>query len=362
MNIAIDIKAFKNGNTGIARYLREILDILQKIDSVNNYTLYSSCKVDYKLNNSNWNYHFDNWKLPGIFWQQIRLPSLLKRDKIDVLWSPEQICPIFGISNIKIVTTIHDNVSYHYPKTVKFTAHMIFKFIYPRVLKRSNRLITVSEYIKNDTINIFKKYQNLKYKIIAIPNGKPEWNIPSNYKSSERKNHLLYVGNPEPRKNLITLLKALEILKKQKISIPLHLVGPKGWKNKSFFEYIENSSISTNIIRLGYLSDKELQNEYLQCKAFIYPSLYEGFGLPLLEALSLDTLILTSKDTVMEEVTKNTAIYFDPTDSTDLANKIKLIYEKDFNRNIFLDNSKSQLRLYSWEKNAYELLKIFTSI
>lgn len=361
MRIAVDIKAFKNGNTGIARYLREILDSLQRLDQSNEYFLFSSCNSDYNIVNRKWKIYSENWKLPGIVWQQIKLPFLLKKHKIDILWAPEQICPIFGIRNIKIITTIHDNVSYHFPKTVKFTAHVIFKFIYPRVLKRSNLLITVSEYIKNDTLKIFKQISNLKDKIIAIPNGKPNWKIPQNYKPENRNDFLLYVGNPEPRKNLISLIKALEILHENGLDIKLHLVGPKGWKNKKFFNYLEHSPISKNIVSLGYLTDNELEMEYLNCKALIYPSLYEGFGLPLLEALSLDTLVLTSKDTVMEEVAGKSAMYFNATEAKDMAKHIKNIYNKNFSRNKYLKNATVQLNKYSWENTTKTLMKHLTT-
>lgn len=359
MKIAVDIKAFKNGNTGIARYLRELLDQLQKIDKSNEYILFSSCKTDYKLKNKNWKIISDNWKLPGIFWQQFKLPKLLKKYNSDLLWSPEQICPVFGELGIPIVTTIHDNVSYHFPKTVKFTAHIIFKIIYPKVLVKSTKLITVSKYIKADTIHLFKRIYGINKKTIAIPNGKPEWKTPQNYDFKNRGNYLLFVGNAEPRKNLISLIRALEILEQDNCPVELHLVGPKGWKNKGLDKYIKNSRANKNIKRLGYLSDEELIREYLNCKAFIYPSLYEGFGLPILEAFILDTIVLTSENTAMEEVAGKGAVFFNSQNAKDIANKIKFLYSDNFQSENYKIDMEKQLEKFSWETSALNHLQVF---
>ena len=131
----------------------------------------------------------------------------------------------------------------------------------------------------------------------------PPWLPPQGYVESKRENFLFFAGNLEPRKNLVRLIGALEILRrKHGMTIPLHLAGPAGWKNQSLQALIESSIIRKDIILLGYLSEENLKREYSSCKALVYSSLYEGFGLPVLEALSLDCMVLTSEGTVMQEV------------------------------------------------------------
>ena len=167
--------------------------------------------------------------------------------------------------------------------------------------------------------------------------------------------------NQEPRKNLIGLIKALEIVNLRSRSIELHLVGPAGWKNKELKKRIEKSPIRNNIKIMGYVTEQELKQEYLSCKALIYPSFYGGFGLPALEALELDCLILTSGNTVMEDIAEDCAIFFDTLRAEDIANKIEQIYSSDFDRQAYLVNRKKVLDKYSWNKSAQKLLSLFMS-
>lgn len=360
MRIAIDIKSFKNGTTGIARYLRSILDCLQKIDTKNEYFLFECWSSDYFPVNKKWKKFYTSWKLPGILWQQFILPFQLRKYNIEVLWAPEQVCPLFFMKGIKIITTVHDIAFIHFPETFQPSTLLILKHLFPRVIIKSNFLATVSNYIKNDMLSTYSKICK-NANVISCTNGKPNWHIPSDYSAENRKDFLLSVGNIEPRKNLSNLVKALEILYDKGFNVPLHLVGPRGWKNSELHTYIANSLIKKNIHFKGYLPEDDLKNEYLTCKALIYPSLYEGFGLPILEALCMDCLVLTSKETVMEEIAKNCAIYFDPNNPNDIAKAIKKIYLPDFDRSYYLKNNKKVLDNYSWNKSAQKLLDLFTS-
>lgn len=360
MRIAIDIKAFKNGTTGIARYLRSILDHLQKIDTKNEYFLFECWSSDYFPVNKKWKKIYTSWKLPGILWQQFILPFQLRKYNIEVLWAPEQVCPLFFMKGIKIITTVHDIAFIHYPETFQPSTLLILKHLFPRVITKSNFLVTVSNYITNDMFSTYSKICK-NANVISCTNGKPDWHIPSDYSAENRKDFLLFVGNIEPRKNLFNLVKALEILCDKGFNVSLHLVGPSGWKNNELYTYIANSRIKKIIHFKGYLPEDDLKNEYLTCKALIYPSLYEGFGLPTLEALCLDCLVLTSKETVMEELAKNCAIYFDPNNSYDIASAIEKIYTANFNRSNYLIDKESILKEYSWTKSAQKLLSLFMS-
>jgi len=360
MRIAIDIKHFKHGSSGIARYLTSIMDCLQEIDNKNEYFLFECRPSTYAVRNPKWRKILIPWKLSGTFWQQVLLPYHLRRNKIDVLWAPEQTCPVLFKKSYCIVTTIHDLVYIHYPHTCQLTTRIVYSILSPMVFKKSDSLVTVSEYIADDVRNTFKKL-SLNKKIRAIPNGKPDWRLPSTYSPFDREDFLLFVGNLEPRKNIVNLIKAIIILKQRGLKINLHLAGPQGWKNKKIHEIMNNPEIQKQIIYLGYLSEEELKNEYLICKALVYPSIYEGFGLPVLEALCLDCLVLTSRKTVMEEIAKNAAIYFDPNDPEDIATAIEKIYDKTFDREKFLAVSREGiLEEYSWRNTAEKLLDVLT--
>lgn len=357
MRIGVDIKIFRIPQSGIPRYVREILTILQKIDTENEYILYEPTPTQFEIFNPKWKKTTIASKLPGTVWLQTRLPKFIRKDKIDVLWCPEQMCPFFRIDGCRIVTTIHDFAFRHYPETLQFTTALILRFFFIRVIHNSTLMVAVSDFTKSEAVKLYPTFPSAR--IATATCGAPSWSVPFDYSCENRKNNLLFVGNLEPRKNLQNLILALEILKRENMEINLHIVGPRGWKRKKILEIIEKSSIRNQIIFKGFLSESELHDEYLTCKAFVYPSIYEGFGIPVLEALSLDCLVLTSKGTVMQEIAKECAIYFDPMNPSDIADKIRSIYMDSFDRNAFLKEKDYILKKHSWMNAASDLLKAF---
>jgi glycosyltransferase involved in cell wall biosynthesis len=289
-------------------------------------------------------------------WQQLVLPFLLKKYAVDVLWAPEQICPVFFVKKTKIVTTIHDCVLYHFPQTSQKSVRIVYSILFKPTIKSSAKLIAVSDFIRQDFLDSYHSIAKPE-KTITITHGKPDWKIPTDYLPEQRESFLFFAGNNEPRKNLLNLIKALELAHDDGLIIPLHLAGPAGWKNKDMADYIRNSRICSQITFLGYCSDAELKHQYLSCKAFVYPSLYEGFGLPVLEALCLDCLVVTSKNTVMEEIAGKSALYFNPVDPADIAALLKTIYAPAFTRNTYLHHKNNILQNYSWELAAKKILQ-----
>jgi glycosyltransferase involved in cell wall biosynthesis len=358
VRIGIEIKAFKNNNTGVSRYLREILDVLQKTDFENDYILFECKHSEYRVINSRWKKVTTPWKLPGILYQQFILPFLLIRFGVDLLWSPEQICPIFFLRKIKVILTIHDLVPFHFPKTSQWSVRLIHTIFGLASLHVASVFITVSDYIRKDFLAVYGAIFPGKA-IIAVHNGKPRWLLPQDYSPENRLTFLFFAGNAEPRKNLISLVQGLEILFNKGLIVPLHIAGPSGWKNREFIKYCQKSRIKNQIQFIGYCFDDKLIEQYLSCKAFIYPSLYEGFGLPVLEALCCDCLVLTSRGTVMQEIAGTCALYFNPYDPKDIARIIESVFSESFDRNEYLRGKNSVLQNYSWEKSAQSLLNVF---
>jgi glycosyltransferase involved in cell wall biosynthesis len=358
MRIGVDIKAFKNGTTGIARYLRSILDELQKLDQENEYFLFSCAPSDYVLSNPRWKKIITRWQLPGILWQQFLLPGLLKKNRIDVLWAPEQVCPVFFTRSIRIITTVHDLTFLHYPDTCVWSNRWIQRIFFPLAISRSETLAPVSDYIGRDVNRWYPRRVHMT-NLVTIPNSGQGWSVPEGYDPSQRNDFLFFAGNREPRKNLIRLIRALELLhNRDGLTVPLHIAGPSGWKNQTLISLINKSPIKGSITCLGYISEEELKQEYLTCKALMYPSLYEGFGLPILEALSLDCLILTSAGTVMQEIAGEAAVYVDAENVSSIADAITLVYGTNFNRNKYLNAGKNIVSQYGWKTSAASLLAI----
>lgn len=354
MRIGIDIKAFKNGRTGISRYLRNLLKQLEELDRENSYYLFECRPSEYKFENPKWKKILIRWRLPGILWQQFILPFYLKKYKIDLLWAPEQICPVFykGI----IFTTVHDLVAVRFPETCQTSNKYIQKFLFPLTIKSSSYLLPVSNVVAEEIKKYYGHILN-NCNIVVVPNGSPQW-MPE-MKNSNRRDFLFFAGNMEPRKNLLNLIEALEILYKKGIKIPLHIAGPSGWKNKKIFSKLNSSPVVHYVKFLGYISEEKLIEEYKTCRAVIYPSLYEGFGLPILEAMCFGCRIMTSKGTVMEEIAKKCARYFDPFDSSDIASCIEHTLSEPLPNERELEMYREILLTYSWEKSASQLYSIF---
>jgi glycosyltransferase involved in cell wall biosynthesis len=360
MNIGIDIKAFKNGKTGISRYLRTLMDHLQEIDHENDYYLFECVPSKYKITNLRWKIRTTSWKLPGILWQQVVLPFYLKSNKIDVLWAPEQICPVFCKGAHKIITTIYDLTALRFPETCQTTNLLIQKCLFPMTMRRSTLLIPISDFVKQEVEYFYPKHSASRL-IKVVPCGGPDWVLPSDHDRFKRENFLFFAGNMEPRKNLPRLIDALELLHNSGFKVPLHVAGPLGWKHKELRDKIEASPIRDSIKFVGYLSEEELQAQYLKCKAVIYPSYYEGFGLPVLEAFSMNTPVLTSKGTVMEEIAGDLALYFDPFDPVSIATTIRGLLNSEF-KEITESKKNSILEKYKWRDSAKLLKSCFECV
>lgn len=353
MKIGIDITTLAEGNSGIQVYIKNILHHLQDIDIKNHYYLFERSVSGFTVNNQNW--RIITRKIPRFIgsrtiWFHWLLPRLLNKYRIEVLWSPEYICPIHIRKKIAVIVTIYDCTFLRFPETMIPAQLFQYRFLVFKSIKRACTVTTISSYIKKEILSRVSCYSQKR--IVVAPCGKPPWELPAGYSPQSRSDFLFFAGNFEPRKNIITLIKALEHLFQAGVSVPLHIAGQSGWNNQEVHDYIKKSPVEKNITFLGYISEEQLISNYCRCKALVFPSLYEGFGMPVLEALCLDCLVLTSKDTVMQEVCGNAALYFDPRDSADLAKKILMIFQPGFDREVYLQNRKEKLKHYNWKTSA----------
>jgi len=356
MNIGVETTALAYGATGVCRYIRCILDELQQIDSQNRYTLFECKESDYKPVNPNWKKLHCNRKMRAMVWLQLTLPKLLKEHNIDVVWTPTQICPVLRMpSRIKIAVTVHDFAVLRYPEMITPLNLFLKRFLIPMAIKKSAALMPVSEYVKRELIE-FYPYVGRSRKIIkTVGNGAKD--LGGGGKSVKRENFLFFPGNLEPRKNHLRLFKALEIVTAAGFDLNLRLAGPAGWKNVELFRQMNSGPLKDRIKYLGFVTDEELRNQYLSCAALIFPSIYEGFGIPVLEALKLGTPVLTSRGTVMEEIAGESAMYFDPYDADSIAATIINFLKTGgapINHNI--------LERYTWRRAAESMLEVFEEL
>lgn len=279
--------------------------------------------------------------------EQFELIRKIPKDT-DIMWSPHYNIPIFYKG--KLLVTVHDVFHLAMPQFVNGIHKRLYaKFMFQMVKKKADKIVCVSKF----TANELKKYVGVdEKKISVIYNGvDEEWfNVPFG-KPVHNKPYLLFVGNVKPHKNLVNLVKAFKLIKDE-IPHDLIIVGKKeGFITGDNHIYDLVKDIPDRIIFTGYVDNNLLKQYYKQADLFIFPSLYEGFGLPPLEALAVGTNVICSDIPVLREILKNKVKYFDTMDFKSIAECI--IKYKMCNVN--------KIREYNWEKatNAYiEILNI----
>ncbi len=276
---------------------------------------------------------------------------------------------VFPYQTAKKVMSIYDLSSSRYPQYADSVALQYCKRL-TQCLKWTDAVITISESSKQDIVEylsfppekIFVTPLASRYTPDDLRNlDLEEKSVELNFNFSQP--YLLFVSNIEPRKNITAIIKAFNWLKQnQKIEHKLVLIGKKGWKYSPIFEEIENSSWRNEIYHLNYLSDDSVALFYSKADVFVYPSHYEGFGLPVLEAMTLGAPVVTSNTSSMPEVAGNAAILIDPNDFMQLAEAIlKVISDRQLRQDLII-RGKAQANLFSWENTARETLKAYRSL
>lgn len=283
-------------------------------------------------------------KLKSHLWEQISLPLFFINKKHYLLLNFSGLGPIIIKNKI---STIHDVSFLHNPTWFSKSYYLLYKLLTPLTIKTSRRIFTVSEFSKSE---ILKYYPfTLSENIDVIYNAVDSLKI---YESSNSitKQNLLTVGSLDPRKNLQSLLKAMELLTDNE---ELHIIGGA---NRVFAESINLSTQKNNVKFLGRVSESELKQEYSNAKLFILPSLYEGFGIPPLEALHAGCDIAISDIPVFREIFEDAAIYFNAEDPYDISKKISMFLHGDIK--IEEKAKKRILKKFSWESSAEKIINI----
>ncbi|MBK9938965.1 MAG: glycosyltransferase family 4 protein [Chitinophagaceae bacterium] len=292
------------------------------------------------------------WKL----WYDIKVPVILKRYKVDVFVSCDGFCSLG--TKVPQCLVVHDLAFLHYPSTIKKSHLLFYKRYTPKFLGKAISIATVSEFSKKD---IIAQYGTDAKKINVVYNGVKEVFNPINNeakatiknKYTDGKEYFIYAGSIHPRKNLITLLKAFSVFKKrQQTNMKLVLAGRLAWQYESFEKDLKSYKYRNDVVLTGYVEDAVLADIIGAAYAQVYPSLFEGFGVPVLEAMRCDVPVITSADSAMQEIAKDAALYADANSHTDIANKMMLLYKDENLRKELILKGRQIVKQYSWDKTA----------
>lgn len=313
---------------------------------------------------------------PKKLWTQIGLPLALFNDcrlkgrQINVFFTPTHYAPRF--SPVPTVISVMDLSYIHYPKLFKKTDFYQLRSWTAYSIRKATRVFTISQASKNDIINhyavskekVVVTYPGIKLKTqmpklkSTPPVGGQNSNILEKY--SIDKKYILFVGTLQPRKNIVRLIEAFsKIVDKQ---IQLVIIGKKGWMYEDILLAPKKYNVESRVKFLEFVPGEELPIFYKNALCFVLPSLYEGFGLPVLEAMQEGCPVITSNISSLPEAGGDAALYIDPKDTNDIAEKIEEVIKNESVRNKMIQKGYDQVKKFSWEKTAQETLKILEEV
>lgn len=372
LRIGIDCRLWNE--TGVGRYTRNLVKNLVQIDEENKYVLF--CLKKYReeilkqVQDGKFKVVVSNIRWHSID-EQIKFPRIIQKEKLDLMHFTYFSIPVF--LNTPFVITIHDLIINHFStgeaSTLPSPFYSLKKIGYKSVIaiaaKRAKKIITVSQATKEEIVAHLKiKPEKIVVTYEGVDAGiqNSELRIKNDQKFP-KESYFLYVGNAYPHKNLNNLIKAFtKLIEEEKLKTKLVFVGKEDYFYKRLKNSIKNS-LKESVIFLHNVNDKDLAYLYKNAKACIMPSLMEGFGLPVLEAMANKCLVLASDIYSHREICREAAVYFDPLNVNDIFEKMKLVCLNDLNNfSKIVEDGFTQSRKFSWEKMAEQTLKVYEEI
>ncbi len=365
MDIGIIADALNSPSTGVGNYTRNLIDNLQyTILGSDTISLINHMKTDPEA--------FPNIIVSNPFpilktyaWYPY-LVKKLRNYNLDVIHNPTQ-APTYFQLNQKYVLTVHDVTTQILPESHTSYRVAIYNRLFPKTLKSADKIIAVSNHTKQDLVKHYGVPED-NIQVIYEAAGNEFRPLPQKEKISIIKRYklnfpyILYVGTLEPRKNIPTLIKAFEIVKKTNMDKKLVITGKMGWKCDSIFEYVAAKGLQKDIIFTGYVPNADLPGLYNNADLLIYPSQYEGFGLPPLEAMACGCPVITSNTSSLPEVVGDAGVQIDPSSPHSLADAVLWLLNDDSIRKEFAKKGLEQSRQFSWRKCAEETMQVFRDV
>lgn len=370
MKIAIEAqRIFRPNKHGMDFVALESIRELQKIDKANEYFIFVSPGEDSCLQESE-NVHIIELHCPTYpLWEQVALPRMISKIKPDLLHCTSNTAPIN--CPVPLILTLHDIIFLEPRQSNNKSLYQNMGWYYrrlvvPRILSQCRKIITVSHFERN---RIKEALQLPDEQITTVYNGYSNHFFPREKASSITKKYiqedsfLFFLGNTDPKKNVPCTLKAYSIYRERSVNpLPLLVADIKDEVLNSLLKEQNIEHIRPFITSPGYVSNMDLPYLYSGAFAFLYTSLRESFGIPLLEAMACGTPVVTSNTSSMPEVGGKNALLTDPTNAEDIAEKLISLEKNSFFYNEQVSYGLERVKLFSWGKTAQDLLSIYHNI
>ena len=372
MRIGLDGYPLAEARTGVGHYTLELARAVALIAPSDQFELVSPAPFDSsalaEINQANLSnlraVHLKTSRIRGHWWA-VGLPLYAKNARFDLFHGTNFEVPFW---NRRTVVTIHDLSTLLHRDKHRGSLARRARLRLPIVAKLAKKIITPTESVQREVCKHLPVKAN---RVIAIPSAArqsfrpvpPEQTVETRRKLAIEDDFLLFVGTLEPRKNLLTLLKAFDqIVRQTSLRPQLVIAGGEGWLMDVTFSFIKQSGIGDRLRLTGYLADDELRALYSACRIFIYPSLYEGFGLPPLEAMACGAPVIAGRVPALQEVLGNAARLVDPLDVEALAGSIVELMENEEERRRLASDGPKHAAKFSWAETARRTLQVYRDV
>ena len=367
MHIGFDAKRAFNNQSGLGNYSRNLISALYYNYPENQYILYTPYdkKELFRISGNNLNTRFPSKKLHQIFpsyWRSFIISNEINKDKLDIYHGLSNELPVnIKRSKIKSVVTIHDLIFLRHPEMYNIADRWIYNKKFYSACRTANRIVAVSKQTADDIINFYNiksgkidiVYQGCNPVFFEKHDESIKNFIKQKYQLPER--FILYVGTIESRKNLLNLIKAVHI---GKLDIPLVAIGRKKGYYKIIEDYIYSNSIN-NILFNDVIENEELPAFYQLADVFVYPSFFEGFGIPVLESLASGTPVITTKGGCFSEAGGPDSLYIDPAKPEEIADALKNVLNDSRLRAKMIENGYNYAGRFTPDKISSNIMEIY---
>jgi len=363
LRIAVDARPLAHPYTGIGRYTESLLRHL--VRSGHQWFLYSDRVIAPRFEIDDHVQLRMGGTIPGspfsLLYSQLVFPRWSRGDCVNIFWSPRHHLPLYLPDSVTGVVTLHDFAWKRFPHTMRPGNRLLERMLMGPSLKRAAGILAVSEFTARE---LDAEYPECSGRCVVIPGaaalpeaaGETGIELPADP-------YLLFVGTPEPRKNLETLMRAYaRMAARVERRFDLMLVGAGGWGGFDPIAEIEEPGLKRRVRRLGRVSDLELHRIYANARALVFPSLYEGFGLPALEAMLRGVPVIASNRAALPELVGETGMLIDPESVSELADAMQSICQDDALHGELSARARARAERYNWKTSAELTLAALGSI
>jgi Glycosyltransferase len=369
LKIGIVTNYIEDGNPSHITYITNLVNNLRAIDDSNEYWLIHHTKTDDAIYATN---REKIVPMPSIkyfqshIWRYWNLHDAIREMGLDIVHDPSGTSLFARDLPCKKVLTINDLSSLRFP-SISRVGMLSWKLLGPSTVKNADKIIVISEFTKKDVMTYLKVPEE---KIRVIYDGNNEFfnpvNIVENSETYLKYNiefpYILFTGVLQPRKNVPTLIKAYKILKNRGVKHKLVLVGKKGWQYEEIFNTIDKLDLREDVIFTGYVPEEYLPAIYSGADVFAFPSLFEGFGLPPLEAMACGTPVITSNTSSLPEIVDEAGIMVNPYDVENLAEAMFMVITNEKLRKDMTSKGLQRAKLFTWKKCAEDTLEVYKEV